>query len=276
MAFVLIKGWFVPGAGIPDGDSVRFRARNTRLWAKLDGKPVQIGKGKKTKGTVQLRFEGIDAIEKGAIMPLSTKARDNMLKLIRYEKEIEPEPEGYVLARMTDDRSGRPICFAYAGKTIEHDGSANVYLDPSRLARSVNFKQMANGYAYPLYYNTLLTSLREKFTDALKNARRRKLGYWPSDSTRKGVTVRKTEDLARIAPIWPKLWRRLQEYLKDHNSLDDFIPFLEKKKERVDLLTLMEERGLHDIVTVKGNTVALTEPPENIRVVGKVGRRNRQ
>jgi hypothetical protein len=37
----------------------------------------------------------------------------------------------------------------------------------------------------------------------------------------------------------------------------------------------MEERGLQNIVAVQGNLVKLTESPENIRVVGKAGRRGR-
>ncbi len=35
MPFTLIKGRFKPQAGIPDGDSVRFLANNSTLWAKL-------------------------------------------------------------------------------------------------------------------------------------------------------------------------------------------------------------------------------------------------
>ena len=64
MPFTLIKGRFKPGAGIADGDSVRFLANDLGLWGKLQGRPVTLGTGAKTKDTVQLRFEGIDAIEK--------------------------------------------------------------------------------------------------------------------------------------------------------------------------------------------------------------------
>src|SRR5512136_1543127 len=109
MPFTLIKGCFKPGAGVPDGDSVRFLANDLSLWGKLEGKPVKLGTGVQTKNTAQLRFEGIDAIEKGAMQPLATEARDNMFKLIGYVAETHPEPAGYILARMTDDQSGRPI-----------------------------------------------------------------------------------------------------------------------------------------------------------------------
>lgn len=37
MTFTLIKGKFMPLAGIPDGNSVRFRADNVNRWGKLEG-----------------------------------------------------------------------------------------------------------------------------------------------------------------------------------------------------------------------------------------------
>ena len=109
MPFTLIKGRFKPRAGIPDGDSVRFLADKLILWQRLKGKPVKLGTGETTKNTAQLRFEGIDAIEKGATKPLATQAKDNMLKLIGFDKNTNAEPVGYILARMTDDKSGRPV-----------------------------------------------------------------------------------------------------------------------------------------------------------------------
>jgi hypothetical protein len=67
----------------------------------------------------------------------------------------------------------------------------------------------------------------------------------------------------------------LEEYFRSADSLAEFIDFLEVKNERIDILSEMEERGLQNIVAVQGNLVKLTESPENIRVVGKAGRRGR-
>jgi endonuclease YncB( thermonuclease family) len=274
MPFILIKGRFKPKAGNPDGDSVRFLANNLNLWKKLEGSPVELGTGTNTKNTVQLRLEGIDAIEKGATKPLSIQARDNMFKLIGFAPNTQPEPQGYILARMTDDRTRRPICFIFAGKTNKADGSS-VMLDAPLLRQSVNYQQMKDGFAYPLYYNTLFASLRKEFNAALTFAQQYSRGYWPHDKTKKGVTVKRQTDLATIAPIWPKLWRRLEEYFRDANSLAGFIKFLAQKNERIDIISLMEERGLQDLVAVQGNSVRLREAPENLRVVGKAGQRKR-
>ena len=272
MPFTVIKGRFKPAVGIPDGDSVRFQANKPALWKKLTGTAVRLGESPKTKNTAQLRFEGIDAIEKKATQPLATDAKKNMLRLIGYS-DTKPEPEGYVLARMTDDRSGRPISFVFAGKTSLADGS-EVMLTPAMLRSSVNYKQMRDGFAYPLYYNTLFADLRNELTKALRAAKQPPRGYWLTDATKTGVTVNDKTSLATIKPIWPKLWRRLEEYLRHHTSPSGFRDWLEdKKSERIDILDIMEERGLHDLVKVTGKKVRLTEPPENLRVRGKAGKR---
>ena len=270
MAFVLIKGNFTPTLGIPDGDSVRFRAKNKRLWNRLEGRPVKFGTGATTKNTVQLRFEGIDAIEKAAIQPLAAQAKDSMLKLIGFQAGTNETPEGFVLARMTDDTSGRPIAFVIAGKTTEKDG-AEIFLDPPLLRKSVNFRQLEAGHAYPLYYNTLFAKLRTTLNTAHATAVGKKRGVWPTDATKKGVAVNNADDLETIPPIWPKLWRRLQEFERTHDGLTGFIDFLAAKNERIDVLDIMEERGLQDLVSVSGDKVKLLEPPQNLRVVGDAG-----
>jgi hypothetical protein len=109
MPFTLIKGHFVPKVGRPDGDSVRFRAIDAAFWLKLKGRPVEMNFENRT---VQTRFEGIDAIEKHAIEPLSTEAKNSMLSLINYDENTNHEPEGYILSRMTDPH-GRPISLTH-------------------------------------------------------------------------------------------------------------------------------------------------------------------
>jgi endonuclease YncB( thermonuclease family) len=274
MPFLLIKGRFIPQAGIPDGDSVRFHADNGNLWAKLKGTPPELGKSAWIKDTVQLRFEGIDAIEKGAVEPLATQSLDNMLHLIGYNKSDNPEPVGYILTRMTDDSSGRPIAFVFAGKTSLQDGT-EVFLDGTIARTSVNVKQAKAGFGYPLYYNTLFASLREEFNKAIAKAKKEGSGYWPFDQTNSGVTIDHYADLTTIPPIWPKLWRRLEEFLRQKDSLDGFLDFLENRNERVDIMSTMEECGLQDLVEVYENKVRLKEDPVNIRVVGKAGQKAR-
>jgi endonuclease YncB( thermonuclease family) len=273
MPFTLIKGRFRPEVGIPDGDSLRFAANDNDLWTKLEGRPVKVSTSPKTLGTVQLRLEGIDAIEKKAIQPLATQARESLFSLLGHDAK-HAEPDGYILTRMTDDKSRRPIAFAFAGRTKKRDGS-QIVLDTALLNDSANLLQMRAGFAYPLYYNTLFADLRDRFTSELEAAKSNELGYWPSDRTQKGVRIKSKADLETIAPIWPKLWRRLETHFRTATSLAGFIDMLEDDNERIDVLDVMEERGLQDLVHVVGDSVSLLEPPENLRVVGQAGKRRR-
>ena len=55
MAFFLIKGTFHVKGYSPDGDSIRFRARNPDNWKKLSGPAAESN----ARGHAQLRVEGV-------------------------------------------------------------------------------------------------------------------------------------------------------------------------------------------------------------------------
>jgi hypothetical protein len=263
MPFVLIKGTFFPGVGIPDGDSVRFAADNVSLWNRLDGNIDDPG----TNDTVQLRFEGIDSIEKTAIQSLAKQSRDSMLNLIGASN-LQDTPRGYVLSRSADPH-GRPIAFAFKGDAPEADGTS-IFLTGDRLRDSVNFLQMRNGFAHPLYYNTLFRVLRETLNEALDEARAARRGYWATDATLIGVNIRLRAQLSTIPPIWPKLWRRLEEFLRNHEGLDGFLDFIRATGERADDLTTFEQSSLDNFMEVIGDTVRMTLDPRLLRVVSVI------
>ncbi len=263
MPFVLIKGTFFPGVGTPDGDSVRFAADDMSLWNELDGQIDDPG----TNDTVQLRFEGIDAIEKGAIQPLATESRESMLDLIGASSLMDT-PRGHILARSVDPH-GRPICFAFAGDAPEADG-AEIFLRGPRLRESVNYLQMRNGFAYPLYYNTLFRELRQTLNEALHEARAANRGYWPTDATMTGVNIVARFQLSQIPPIWPKLWRRLEAFLRNHQGLDGFLSFIKAVGERADDLTTFEQSSLDNFMHVTGDTISMIVDPEQLRVVSVI------
>lgn len=275
MAFVAIRGRFKPDVGTPDGDSVRFLADEPGLWRRLEGRRARLSTSGPTAGTVQLRFEGIDSIEKAATRALAEASRESMKQLIGYDPQGEREPAGWVLARMTDDQAGRPISWLFAGEAEAPDDGSDIFLDEALVRNSVNYGQMRAGFAYPLYYNTLFAELRETLAEAQADAKAQQRGYWPEDATTSGVTVDGNESLDEIAPIWPKLWRRLEEYLRRNPDLSGFKDWLEEKNERVDIMSRMAEQGLQDVVEVEGDTVRMLVEPEDIRVVASAGFRQR-
>ena len=258
MKFTLIKGSFKPKTGQPDGDSVRFQADDPTLWDRIPGHPNTVA------SSVQLRFEGIDTLEKAAITPLSTLAKESMLNLIGFHETDQPAPPGYILTNGFTIK--RPVCFVFAGDSRRKDG-AQVSLDAALLRDSVNYRQAQTGYAYPLFYNTLDAQTRNALAEVIGIVAQRPLGNWPTDATQTGVTVRTGADLATIPPIWPKLWRRLETFLKKNRPLAEFVPFLASKNERMRIASSGKERGFSEIVAVQGNQVRMTESSSELIVI---------
>jgi hypothetical protein len=259
MGFVLIQGTFAPDLGEPDGDSVRFIADDLSRWERLTGRMGRLGR----EDSMQLRFEGIDSIEKQAIQPLADDSRESMIALLGGGFR----PRGYILARAFES-NGRPVCFPFAGVPDEADGS-DVFLDATRLRRSVNYGQMEAGLAYPLYYNTLFRDLRDELNVALNTAQVAGNGYWPTDQTLTGVTVNQRTDLFTIPPIWPKLWRRLETFLRTPRSLAGFLASIRATGERADDLTSFEQKSFEHFFAVTGNTVRMVAAPETLRIVSE-------
>ncbi len=263
MPFILIKGTFHPELGIPDGDSVRFKADNDDLFKLLKGRKVIF----KDQNTVQLRYEGIDAIEKAATQPLATQAVEFNLKTLRGNTPANQPPSGYILARETDGPPGRPVSVIFTGATNLADGS-EINLKPSKLKQSVNYKLLRAGFAYPLFYETFFAEFRAVFVEGVRAAQKPPAkGYWPTEQTNTGVTIKTKAELKTIPPIFPKLWRRLQEYFQKGNPADltGFIAFLAASNER--LHTLSDDRfiGFQEVVEVKsGNKVRLKYKPEDM------------
>ncbi len=261
MGFTLIKGTFHLNAGVPDGDSVRFMADDDRLFDELRGRRVEF----KADGTVQLRYEGIDTIEKAATQPLAGDSRDKNFELLRERADSFAEtPRGFILTRQTD-ANRRPVSFAFSGDLDEPDG-ADVFLNALLTRRSVNYKMVESGFAYTMFYETLFMEIRQELAAAFVAARTAGQVLHQNDATMVGVQIQSRSDLATIPPIFPKLWRRLEEYLRNHNSLIDFKNWLQTRDSEK-LSTLSDQRTLisfDNVIDVQGNTVKMLYSAENM------------
>lgn len=145
--------------------------------------------------------------------------------------------EGYILSRALEAH-GRPVAFAFTGAPAQPDGSS-LTLKPKLLKQSLNFKALATGQAYPLYYDTLFVDLRTAFSKAAVVARKQGAGVWKSDLSTAGLKITDQAALEQNGVVFPKLFRRLTEYLNDHpDDPAGFLAWLADKREQVlDLTT---------------------------------------
>jgi hypothetical protein len=259
MPFTLVKGTFRPAAGTPDGDSVRFEPENGDLMRSVPRVRMPLG-----AATVQLRYEGVDALEKHALQPHAQNARDANLLLLGTQGADDPVgSRGYILTREGDKKSGRPICFVYAGETDEEDGSV-IFLKPLGARQSVNYQLMEAGLVYPLFYETLFAELRNELLVALATARTNSNnGYINLDQSEEGVVYAGPHSLGDLPPIFPKLFRRLDGW--NGETLQGFLVWLaQDDNERVH--TLSDDRfiGFQDVLEVSSDTVRLLYAPEDM------------
>ena len=290
MTFIVISGTFhlvgqtragKPSGFEPDGDSIQFRPDDPSLLDRLErvGAPYRLT----SISSTQLRLEGMDALElhfQGSHQPrpLADEARDDLtgrcdLNPVPYAppERLRVQPPvphdgtpGYIAARSLEVY-GRPVAFAFSGLPSQPDGS-ELFLDPKLLRTSLNYRSVASGHSYPLYYDTLFVDLRETFTKAVKKARKDRTGVWKSDRTAAGVKAATQDDLEAKGVVFPKLFRRLTSYLDavPAGGVDGFLPWLAKTKEQVFDLSTNNFAHLDDLLAVQGSKVRLTVPPEQL------------
>lgn len=221
MPFTLIKGEFKPDFGRPDGDSVRFVPDDpTPIFSlRRSGRGPKINANNRS---IQLRFEAIDTMESSALTPFSSDATDSNI-----ERLMQDGGRGYICSRQLGP-NGRPICFVFTGDSVHDDGADDVFLAPDDIMDSVNIHQFKTGHAYPLFYDTLFDDLRERCTQVVLDAKSRGLHVWSADASNSGATW--TGNADTMAPIYPKLWRRIDKFVTDDTFFDPTRPMANLKQ----------------------------------------------
>ena len=267
MPFRLITGTFKPEAGYPDGDSIRFLPDDPAPLYELPRLGFRLRPSRRSC-TINLRYEGIDALERLAIQPFASNATEMNRQLLNVPNEND-KSSGYILTRLIGPY-GRPICFVFTGEAPENNGD-NVHLDVERMQESVNYLLIQAGIVYPLFYHTLFSDLRESIAEAASSARTNAIGFWPNDRTTVEVTWNGPSSLPNLDPIFPKLWRRLEDYTQNKgfedevDTLDAFMDFLRlKKQDRLLILSESKFTDLDNIVNVDENTVSMSYAPEDL------------
>ncbi len=266
MPFTVINGRFAPALGHPDGDSVRFIPDNPDPLFKL----ARQGMGPKINpdnGSIQLRYEAIDAMEKSAAPPWQMRARERNLAILGTSLGGTPA-SGHILSRQLDSH-GRPICFAFAGANKATSGST-VHLGVDGVVASVNHRLAEEGLVYPLFYDTLFQDLRKPFTDVILAARAAGSALWPHDASRNAEWLGSP---ATMAPIFPKLWRRIDKYAANPEYFDPVRPFSGLKRyiaveepERVFIVSEGRFTGFDNVIETTDTRVSLLVDPLDLVV----------
>ena len=294
MAFVMIKGTFRllgktkkgnPTGFKPDGDSIQFKPANAKLLDKLTElvRPYRLS----SIGSTQLRFEGIDALElhfsggPGGMThqprPLADDGRDYLvteagLDPVAYRppetlQVVPPVPndgsKGYILARSLEVH-GRPVAFVFAGSASEKDGS-EYSLRHCACSRVSNYQLIASGNAYPLFYDTLFYDLRNTLAAAAGAARNGGKSVWARDRTRTGTQAGSLAQLESHAVVFPKLFRRLAEFIvTEGKPVGQFPAWVAATRERVLDLDTTNNTHFDTFIQIKDGKASLTKDPERL------------
>jgi len=280
MTFYLIKGTFHAKGYFPDGDSIRFKADHPDNWKRLLGPPVELN----ARGHAQLRMEAIDALEthfQGLHQPLklARSATRFLLSGLGIDEvvwdqgqgrvaEAEDGTNGYILSRATE-KNRRPVAFVFAGDTRVPDGR-EVFLDKSIIRDSLNYQILARGLAYPTYYNGLFFDLRSELDRAVAAARAEGKGVWSLDKTNCGFLVSHISTLTDQVVIFPKLFRRLAEFLGNGGEIEGFREFLARKCEPVIDIPRVHFARFDNMVEAEAGLIRMKQTPENVMFMDRV------
>jgi endonuclease YncB( thermonuclease family) len=226
--YLLIRGAFVVAGKQPDGDSVRFIPDQPELFQGLKrASRIQLAR---TDGSVQLRFEVIDAPElhyENLAQPFSKEPRDALLAWLGFQS-VTYSNGGIVARSSTPTRVrgailstaaevyGRPISFVFKEPDIAGADGTRLEPDAALLRRSANAFLLESGMAYLTVYSSLETSQRALFRSIASTARGAGRGVWALDRTA-DFDLANLERVTREQLILPKLFRRAVTYFEDVN-----------------------------------------------------------
>lgn len=294
MTYKLIKGDFhifypdIPKQGPePDGDTLKFKPHDPNfvdvLW-----RPGQPKPGFNGRGMINLRFEGIDALEthfQGGHQEktLAYGSRDFLLDAAGFGEvkfwddrpnkveKVENNPiPGYVLSNGLDGH-GRIVAYIFFGNPPEADG-AEFKLEEDRAAESLNALSLAEGQSYPLFYLSLPISLSKQLGAIGAEARTLGKGLFAKDQSAPGAPFTVTPANYQDLVIWPKLFRRLHDYFRDEfDDLSGFDTWLRADpKDRDDRMLIPSDYDahFHNIVEVLSPTeMRLLVDPKDVIIL---------
>lgn len=281
MGFRVIKGTFHVVGYSPDGDSVRFKADKEDSWDSLLGIPVKMN----AKKHAQLRIEAIDTLEthfKREHQPLefADLATSRLLEILGITdvvwtashtrvRSANDGTEGFIMSRTTE-RNGRPVAFVFDGSAGFKDGQ-DIFLSKSIAKKSLNYKMVKEGLAYPTFYKGMFHDLRKAFSDEAVKARQARKGLWAKDKTNRFFQVQTLSDVTDTHVMLPKLFRRIVAYIKQNGHFDPhrFVSQLENRPESVLILSRSHFTHFDNLIKISSSgKIKLSDKPEHLVFMG--------
>ena len=263
-SYLVIKGNFVIIGKEPDGDSVRFIADDRDLYRFLH-RAYRIKPSR--DGSVQLRFEGVDAPELhygSAAQPLGAEARDTLLPWMGFDnivyvndqstmvKSADPASVPGAILTQAAEANGRPVSYIFLNQQASQlEEGTWVNLQEELLKATINYRLLTSGMAYYTVYTSTPFVHRQLLREASAAAREAGQGVWQLDTTSDFVLG----DQSSIGPngqlILPKLFRRCTDFLKDvargyQGNLSDWLIWISKgSRNENDLVAINDTIELH-------------------------------
>jgi len=273
MNYKIIQGTFHVAGFSPDGDSIRFQAKNDTHWDAFAWKK-QANKNSKKK---QLRFEAIDALEthyEESHQPRSfgIAALDVLLKMLGIDKVIlnlsltriysaADGTDGFIACQALDVYD-RPVSLVFAKNASLRDGD-EVTLDDLPMDACVNMKMAKMGLVYPTFYSTMEEGLLDVFTKLTKTCRDKQVGLWALDKTGY-FTIWNTTTIADDIVILPKIFRRLTTFFQDSSDFSQLTDYLGKKKDKVKIRSTGQTTYLSKLLEIDGRNIRFAYKPEDL------------
>lgn len=271
--YKVIAGTFHVKGFSPDGDSIRFQARDHSHW---DFFHWEAGSNKAAKRK-QLRVESIDAMEthyEGYHQPrtFALAALESLLEMVGIKDvmyslsltqivDADDGKSGFIAAASTD-RFGRPVSYLFPKSAKLTDGAT---MDSAALPieDSINFQLAREGLVYPTFYKTTDRVFAEKIRAVVARARKTKRGIWSIDRT-SDFTLYDIRTLQEDILILPKLFRRLVAFFDGYSDFNQLGEYLAKQKDRLELWDGTKKKSLAELMKITGRRVQLKTPVEDI------------
>lgn len=197
-------------ARVYDGDTISFIADNDANWLNIDS-PLRF----QSDNANSIRFTGVDAPEVtlncetdfSSHKALGHEAKEELEVFLAFSEDSTIESKAFFLTSV-GDLFGRSIGLLYPSEAGLQDGSV-VFLTEDLVQKSINFRLLQQGVAYPLFDDDLPDHALEVLQSAATSALDSRIGVWAKDVSVEGFEFSLNNSEWNNLVIWPRLLRRI-------------------------------------------------------------------